>query len=193
MSLKENVDYVKEELNSEEKFLEGFVKVERFYKKNKLIIIAGIVIILGGVIGLYTTKSMQASNKLDANIAFNKVLENPKDTSAMNTLKDKSTQLYQVAQFIQASKENKNADIQVKYLKDLVDYKKALDAKDINQLNTISMQSDFLLKEFAIFNKALLQVNEGKFGDAKATLKLIPKDSKASDLVNVLNHYLVTK
>lgn len=193
MSLKENVDYVKEELNSEEKFLEGFVKVERFYKKNKLIIIAGIVIVVGLVIGLYTTKSMQDSNKLDANIAFNKVLENPKDNDAMNTLKDTSTQLYQVAQFIQASKENKTADIQVKYLKDLVDYKKALDAKDINKLNDVSMQSDFLLKEFAIFNKALLQVNEAKFADAKATLKLIPEDSKVSDLVNVLNHYLVTK
>ncbi len=33
MSLKENVDYVKDELNTEEKFLESFVKVERFYKK----------------------------------------------------------------------------------------------------------------------------------------------------------------
>jgi predicted negative regulator of RcsB-dependent stress response len=193
MSLKENVDYVKEELNSEEKFLEGFVKVERFYKKNKLIMIAAVVIVVGVVIGLYTTKSMQVSNKLDANIAFNKVLENPKDNDAMNTLKDKSTQLYQVAQFIQASKENKTADIQVKYLKELVDYKKALDAKDINKLNDVSMQNDFLLKEFAIFNKALLQVNEAKFADAKATLKLIPEDSKVSDLVNVLNHYLVTK
>ncbi len=37
MSLKENMDFVKEELNSEEKFLEGFVKLERFFKKYKLI------------------------------------------------------------------------------------------------------------------------------------------------------------
>lgn len=35
MSLKENVDFVKNELNSEEKFLESFVKIERFYKKIK--------------------------------------------------------------------------------------------------------------------------------------------------------------
>lgn len=33
MSLKENVEFVKKELDSEEKFLESFVKVERFYKK----------------------------------------------------------------------------------------------------------------------------------------------------------------
>lgn len=193
MSLKENVDYVKEELNSEEKFLEGFVKVERFYKKYKLIIIAAVVIVIGSIIGLYTTKSIQESNKLEANIAFNKVIENPKDSAAMATLKEKSAQLYQVAQFIEANKAGKVADIQVKYLKELSDYQTALNAKDINKLNSVSMQNDFLLKEFAIFNKALLQVNEGKFEDAKVTLKLIPSDSKASDLVNILNHYLVTK
>lgn len=193
MSLKENVDYVKEELNSEEKFLEGFVKVERFYKKYKFIIIAAVVIVIGAIIGLYITKSMQETAKLEANIAFNKILEDSKDTAALDTLKEKNEQLYQVAQFIKASKEGKTADIQVKYLKDLVEYQKALDAKDINKLNDVSMQNDFLLKEFAIFNKALLQVNEGKFNDAKATLKLIPADSKASDLVNILNHYLVTK
>ncbi|WP_072679752.1 hypothetical protein [Arcobacter sp. LA11] len=193
MSLKENVNYVKEELNSEEKFLESFVKVERFYKKNKLIIIAAVVIVIGAVIGLYTTKNIQESNKLDANIAYNKLIENPKDSAAMATLKEKNLQLYQVAQFVQATKDGKEADIQVKYLKELNDYQKALNAKDINKLNSVSMQNDFLLKEFAIFNKALIQVNDGKFEDAKATLKLIPVDSKASELVNILNHYLVTK
>lgn len=193
MSLKENVDYVKEELNSEEKFLESFVKVERFYKKNKLIIIVAVVIVLGAIIGLYTTQSMQASNQVEANKAFNALIDNPKDTEASATLKEKSLQLYQVAQFIQATKDGKTADIQVKYLKELGDYQNALNAKDINKLNSVSMQNDFLLKEFAIFNKALLQVNEGKFEDAKATLKLIPTDSKASELVNILNHYLVTK
>lgn len=193
MSLKENVDYVKEELNTEEKFLEGFVKVERFYKKNKLIIISLIVIILGALIAFYVTKSVQSSNKLEANVAFNKVLENPKDIDAMNILKEKNKQLFQVAEYIQAVKEGKNSDTQVKYLKDLALYQKALETNDVEKLNNLSMQNDFLLKEFAIFNKALILTQNGKFEDAKAALKLIPSDSKVNDLVNVLKHYLVTK
>lgn len=193
MSLKENVDYVKEELNTEEKFLEGFVKVERFYKRNKLIIISLVVIILGALIAFYVTKSVQSSNKLEANVAFNKVLENPKDIDAMNILKEKNKQLFQVAEYIQAVKEGKNSDTQVKYLKDLALYQKALETNDIQKLNNLSMQNDFLLKEFAIFNKALILTQEGKFEDAKAALKLIPSDSKVNDLVNVLKHYLVTK
>lgn len=193
MSLKENVNYVKDELNTEEKFLEGFVKIERFYKKNKLIVIALVVIIIGAVIGIYVTKSIQSSNKLEANIAFNKVLENPKDLESMNILKEKNKQLFQIAEYIQAVKEGKTSDTQVKYLKDLVSYQKALETNNVEELNNLSMQNDFLLKEFAIFNRALILTNEGKFEDAKATLKLIPNDSKVNDLVNVLKHYLVTK
>jgi predicted negative regulator of RcsB-dependent stress response len=189
MSLKDNVDYVKGEISSEEKFLESFVKVERFYKKNKMIIVLAIIVALGIIIGLYVTKSIQASNKLDANIAFSKVLENPKDTQALNTLKEKNEQLFQVAKFI----EDKNYDIQVKYLKEISEYKKALDKNDIAKLNSLSMQNDFLLKEFAIFNKALLLTKQGKYEDAKVALKLIPENSQVNNLANILKHYLVTK
>lgn len=193
MSLKDNVNYVKDELNTEEKFLESFVKVERFYKKNKVIIIAAIVLLIGGTIAYFTTQSIQAQNKLEANIAFNKVLENPKDAESLAKLKEKNEQLFQVAQYIEASKEGKVADVQVKFLKELSEYKLALEKNDINKLNSVSMQNDFLLKEFAIFNKALIQTQNGKFEDAKATLQLIPSDSQVSQLVNVLKHYLATK
>ncbi len=193
MSIKDNVDFVKEELNSEEKFLEGFVKIERFYKKYKLIIITAVVIVVGGIIGYYVSNYFKKQTKLEANIAFNKVLENPNDKAALDTLKEKNKQLFQVAKFMQASKDEITSDIQVKFLKELTSYEKALSNKNIEQLNTLSMNNDFLLKEFAIFNKALIQTNEGKYEDAKATLQLIPVDSKVNDLVNVLKHYLVTK
>ena len=193
MSLKDDVNYVKDELSSEEKFLEGFVKTERFYKKNKILIIAVVVILLGSLIGFYATKYIQEQNKLESNIAFNKVLESPTNSEALATLKEKNEQLLQVAQYINAVKEGKTVDVQVKYLKELTTYQKALATKDTDKLNSVSMQNDFLLKEFAIFNKALIQADEGKYEDAKATLKLIPADSKVSDLVDVLKHYLVTK
>ena len=193
MSLKENVDYVKEELNSQEKFLESFVKIERFYKKYKVLIIAVVVIVIGAIVGLYVTKTIQDSNKLDANIAFNKFMEDPTDDEAKNILKGKSKQLYEVAIYAQALKTGEIADTQLKYLKELVDYQKALEENSIEKLTSVSMERDFLLKEFAIFNKALLLTKEGKFEDAKAALKLIPSDSQVSDLVSALNHYLVSK
>ncbi|MGB0989385.1 MAG: hypothetical protein ACPGUI_01010 [Halarcobacter sp.] len=193
MSLKENVDYVKEELNSEEKFLEGFVRVERFYKKYKIIIILALIVIIGLVIGLYATKTIQVSNKLDANIAFNKLMENPDDAEAKSTLKDKSQQLYEVALYAQSLEKGQFNETELRYFKQLVAYQKALEEQNIDKLNEVSMEKDFLLKEFAIFNKALIQAKEGKYEDAKATLNLIPADSQVNNLVTALKHYLVTK
>lgn len=193
MSMKENVNFVKDELNSEEKFLEGFVKVERFYKKFKSLIlgVGGLVIVLA--IAFSVNSYMEDENKIKANIAFDKIILNPNDKDALATLKETNKSLYNVALFLQAKEENKSADVQIKYLKELALYQKALEKKSITDLGNLSMENDFLLKEFAIFNKALLLANEGKFNEAKTALNLIPQSSKAYELSSLLKHYLLTK
>ncbi|MGD9554602.1 MAG: hypothetical protein AB7D96_00165 [Arcobacteraceae bacterium] len=193
MSLKENVEFVKKELDSEEKFLESFVKVERFYKKNKKILLAGVVALVVGVSGYSIKNYVNAQNKAQSNIAFTQFLNDNNNEAALATLKDTNTRLYNVALYIK-SKNGPTADVvNDKYLGTLVAYKKAIEEKNIEQLNTLSMQKDFLLKEFALFNKALILTQEGEYSQAKQTLQLIQKDSQVSDLVALLNHYLLTK
>ncbi len=109
------------------------------------------------------------------------------------TLKQKDEKLYEIAQYLNAKDEGKTVQVDIKFLKEITEYEKALKEKNIEKLNEVSMQNDFLLKEFAIFNKALIQTQNGKYEECKATLKLIPADSKVNDLVNVLKHYLATK
>ena len=193
MSTKENVDYIKEELSSQEKFLENFVKGERFYKKYKILIFAFIAIAIIGSIGTVIKGSIDESNKVKANLAFNKILQNSNDSEALLELKNTNEKLYEVALFLQAKKDAKSAEITLPLLKELSQYQEALSNKNIEKLNNLSMQNDFLLKEFAIFNKALLLANEGKYDDAKTALKLIPQTSKAFELANLLNHYLLVK
>lgn len=193
MSLKENVDFVKQELNSEEKFIESFVKVERFYKKYKKALIAAVAIIVIGSIGYTVKNSINASNKAQANVAFNKILTDVNDKEALATLKDTSLRLYNVALYLQAKAENKELEVNARYLSHLLEYDKALQTSDVEKLNSLSMQNDFLLKEFALFNKALIFTQQEKYEDARQTLKLIKQDSKVSDLVTLLNHYLLTK
>lgn len=193
MSIKENVDYVKTELSSEEKFLENFVKSERFFKKYKTLIFGVITALIIGVIAFFIKNAIDESNKFEANIAFNKVLVNNNDAQALATLKEKNQQLYDVAKFLQLKNETKPEEINLPLLKELSKYQIALNEKSISQLDNLSMQNDFLLKEFAIFNKALFLTNEGKFSEAKTTLALIPQTSKAYELAKLLNHYLLTK
>lgn len=193
MSIKENVDYVKTELSSEERFLENFVKSERFFKKYKTLIFGLIIAIIIGTIAILIKNITDKSNKFEANIAFSKVLENSNDTQALATLKEKNRQLYDVALFLQTKKDAQSVDINLPILKELSKYQVALNNKSISELDNLSMQNDFLLKDFAIFNKALFLTNEGKFAEAKTTLTLIPQTSKAYELAKLLNHYLLTK
>jgi hypothetical protein len=193
MSLKENVDFVKDELNSEEKFIEGFVKVEKFYKKFKALIIGLSVIIVVAIVGLSIKSYTDEQNRIASNIAFDKVIENPKDQASLDTLKNTNNKLYQVALYINSKKEGKVIDTNIPYLKELSQYQKALSNKSVEELSKISMQNKFLLKEFAIFNKALILTKDGKYKEARIALNLIPASSKASELSNLLKHYLLTK
>lgn len=192
MSLKEDVGYIKNELSSEEKFIENFVKGERFFKKYKTLIIAVVVILIIGLIGFTVKKSIDNSNKHDANIALSQFLENG-DEKALETLKNKNEKLYEVALFLQAKKDNKIASIELPLLKELVKFQTATASNNIEELNSLSMQNDFLLKEFALFNKALILVNKGKYEEAKKELSQISQTSKAYELATLLNHYLLTK
>ena len=192
MSLKEDVGYIKNELSSEEKFIENFVKGERFFKKYKTLIIAAVVILIIGLIGFTVKKSIDNSNKHDANIALSQFLENG-DEKALETLKNKNEKLYEVALFLQAKKDNKIPSIELPLLKELVKFQTATASNNIEELNSLSMQNDFLLKEFALFNKALILVNEGKYEEAKKELSQISQTSKAYELATLLNHYLLTK
>lgn len=193
MSLKENINFVKEELNSEEKFIESFVKVERFYKKNKILVIVVVAVAVLAIGGITTKNVIGASNKKEANIAFNAILNDPNDKTALATLERTNHKLYEVAQYLKAKKENKPVEINVPFLKNLTQYTAAIQDENIDKLNSLSMQGDFLLKEFALFNKALILAKSSKYVDAKETLKLIPETSKVNDLVVLLDHYLLTK
>lgn len=193
MGTKENIQYIKEELSSEEKFLEGFVKVERFYKKYKNIIIAVAAIIIIAVIGSLISSYMDQQNKAAANAAFSKILQDPNDQEALATLKDKNEKLYEIANYLNAKKEGKIVEINVEFLKELALYEKAIKSSDIAALSSLSLNDKFLLKENALFNKALLETKSGNYKAAKETLSQIPSDSKINNMVSLLKHFLASK
>lgn len=193
MAVKENVQFIKDELSSEEKFIESFVKVERFYKKNKLLIITLLVALVAFIIGYSVYGYVKESNKQKANIAFNSFLLNNNDDKALESIKEYNSKLYEVALFIKTKNSDNTHIPDVLFLDSLAKYKNALEKQNQEELTLLSQEKNFLLKEFALFNKALLEVQEGNIDKAKETLKLIPTDSQIKELVNLLNHYIIVK
>jgi len=189
MSVKENVDFIKKEIDSEETFLESFFKLEKFYKKNKKALISIVSIVVLGFIGNSIYTYMQEQSKLEANRLLNKVLYNPNDTASLEQLKTKNKTLYNLALF----KKDNTASVDVEFLKELAIYNKAIKENNINELATISSNQQFILKDFAIFNQALLQAQNKDYTSARETLKLIPISSEVSKLSKILEHFLLTK
>ncbi len=192
MSIKDDVNYIKNELSSEEKFLESFVKTERFFKKYKKLIFGFIILaIVGSVVFLVKTK-LDEKNLYEANIALSNFLENGNQNS-LDELKEKNRDLYEIALYLDAKNEFKNADINLKYLKELLDFQVALLNSNQSELDLVSKKADFLLKDYAIFNQALILVNNQKYAEAREILGKISQDSRAFELATLLKHYLVTK
>lgn len=189
MSLKEDVNNIKKEISAEESYMESIFKIEKNFKKykNSIIIISSIIIL--SIVGIYVSNYFNEQNNIQANIAFNKLLKNPNDKEASAVLQTKNPTLYKILQY----KLDDTKEIDQEFFKELAFYTKAIKEQNINKLNTVTQKQDFILKDFALFNKALIQAKESKFIDAKETLKLIAITSEVSPMAKMLEHYLLTK
>ncbi len=189
MSLQDNVKYIKDEISTEEKFFESFFKLEKLWKNYKVAIISIASVVLIAAIGINVNTYLQTQNKIKANQAFNTFTANPQDTKAGATLKEINPQLFVIADYMVNKKDATN----IQFLDNIAKYNNAVNNNDIESINKTILQSDFLLKEYAIFQKALMQTLNNNYKDAKETIKLIPDNSPISQLSNKLKHYLLTK
>jgi len=189
VSLKENIDYVKQEISTEESFMESFFKIEKFYKRYKTTIIIVVAIVLLGTIGYSTSNYITLQNKIEANKIFNQLLENPNNNEALAALKEKNPKLYNIALFMQDSSTTNDME----YLKELSLYSQAIKEENVDKLTSVTQSQDFLLKDFALFNKALILAQKKQFKEAKNSLQEIPLNSNLNVLVQMLEHYLLTK
>lgn len=189
MSLKEDVNYIKKEISAEESYMESVFKIEKTWKKYKTSIIGVTAVVIISVIGFYVSEYFTKQNKIQANIAFSTLLKNPTDKEAIAVLQAKNPKLYEILQY----KQNDTKIIDAEFFKELALYTKAINEQNLDNLNTVTQKQGFILKDFALFNKALIQAKESKFTDAKETLKLIGTKSEVSPMSKMLEHFLLTK
>jgi len=191
MSLKENVSAIKEEISTQEQFFESFFKLEKFYKKYKLLIFGITGLILAYFISSAVLDYKQEQNTISSNNAYNAVLLDQKDSINLAILKDSNKKLLDIAMY--QTSNDKTKAIDVEFLKDIVVYNKAIQANNIKALNNLIINPNFILKDFALFNKALILSNKKDYISAKETLRMIPKESAVYSLASMLEHFLLTK
>jgi primosomal protein N' len=193
MSIKDNVDFIKDELSAEEKFFENFFKLENIWKKYKKAIVAVGVVAVISFVGSSIYNYVQTQNKIEANNAYSVLQENPSDTKAKETLKQIDQNLYALSQYVQNNKNKTYSDIDAQFLDKIAKYNIAIEKGDQKTIDQLILDDKFLLNDYATFQKALLQAINKDYKGAKKTIALIPENSAVSQLSNQLKHFLLTK
>ena len=195
MSLKENIEMVKEELNSEEQFFEKAVQTERFVKKYKNTLIGAVTVaVLSIVAG--SAYNITTQNKIDeANTAFNILIADSSDQVAQEQLKTLNPKLFDVWSLSQALKTKdqealrglQNSDALV--VADFAAYQLSAIQEDEAGLQSYAQKSSALFKDLAVIESAILLMEKGDKATAQAKLVMIDINSPVYELAQSLAHY----
>lgn len=189
MSLKQNVNYIKEEINNDEKMLEGLIRIESWYKRYKIPLIILVALLVVGGVG-YSLNNYYQEQQSQKNAQFyQKALMG--DENAIASLKDSQSKLYDLYLFQKALKEQ-----DAKTLKTLESSKDPMIAKLSKQQNA---SLDKNLQELNSSNStdlgyleaAYLEIQKGNIKEAKSILAKIPNDSTIKEIANALEHLTI--
>lgn len=195
MSLKENMDMVKDELNSEEKFFEKAVITEKFVKKYKNVMIgslAAIVLVVGANLAY---EASEQSKRDSANSAVLALSKNAKDAKALSELKSSSPALYDVWTFSQAVVDKDEATLKglknskTLIVNDLAGYELAQDTNDAGALDSYALKQGAIYKDLALVQSAILLMDSGKIQEAREELTKVSKESSLANIAKALLHY----
>ncbi|MGE4471419.1 hypothetical protein [uncultured Sulfuricurvum sp.] len=195
MSLKENMDALKEELNSEEKFFESAIRTERFikrYQKPLIAVVAASLLAVGGAIAYQAYKNGKIES---SNAAFNVLLTNPSDTKAEQTLKNDNPELYDLWRLSRGIAQNdvtildslKNSE--AFGVADIAGYETAAIKGDAKMLEEYTKKQGALYKDIALLELAVKAIEEGNVATARQKIALIPEDSPIFQAGQALSHY----
>lgn len=195
MSLKENVEFIKEELSSEEKLFEKAVQTERFFKKYKKSIIAALSLIIIVALGDAAYKIKEQNRIEEANAQLAVLTKNPTDMQAQNRLKELSPKLYAAWSFAQAIATNdtkklnelKNSKLPV--INDLAAYEVAARSADVKGLESYALRQQAVYKDLALAESAVIYMNKNETAKAKEKLAMIGENSPLKGVASILNHY----
>jgi hypothetical protein len=195
LSLKENLEMVKDELNSEEKFFEKAVITERFVKKYKKPLIGAVVAVVLVVAGNLIYTASEQNRVASANETLAVLEKNPKDTAALARLESLSPALHDVWLYSQAIAQENAAELEkLKNSKALIVndtsiYEAAQNKKDLASLEAYSEKQNAIYKDLSVVMSAVLLMNEGKTDEAHGKLEMIGSSSPLAQVASALMHY----
>jgi hypothetical protein len=199
LSIKENVQAIKEGLSGEEKIFETAVNLEKYYNKYKLYIWGVLIAVIAYIIVSAVNASNEEERIAKANAAFSTLMAKSDDAKALKALKQSSPNLYDLHRFREAMKAS-----DVKTLKelrnskafgiaDMATYQYAVLSDDHEALEDYVNDGAIYFKDIAILNVASTYIKQTKLKKAKKLLAQIDAQSPFYEQAQMLMHFGIAK
>ena len=188
MGIKENLQAVKEEISTEEQFLEGMIKSERFFKRNKKYLLAILVVCVVGSIG-YSIQTMMETDRLkQSNEAYMTLLSDPSNAQALSILKQKNDKLYTMYELQLALTTNdKDVLTRLSNATDMV--VSAIASYGLSQVDKQSVPKGELFAGMVALQEGYALLKDAKINEAKVKFAQIDINSPLKQVAQNLEHY----
>ncbi|EPM5346665.1 hypothetical protein ACTJ3L_000360 [Campylobacter jejuni] len=187
MGLKDNLKAVKNELNTEEQFIENFIKGERFIRKYKFYISAVVIILVAWFAGNFIISKINDYKTKEANEIYANLIQDPSNKNLLEQLKNKNTNLYAIFLLKENINDFNNTALQN-------ELKQIYSNTQTNTLlkNIIALSfgdKSIFLKNYDKLLEAYKFLEQNKIEEANVLLSQIKENSSLNQIAKNLKHY----
>lgn len=186
MSLKQNVDYIKTEINNDEKMLEGLIRFEGWFKRYKIPLLVAFVLVVILAVG-YEINNLYVQNQQDKlALLYDKALSG--DEEALKSLEKSQSRLYDLYRFSKAIQAGDKETLKLlqssqdEMIAKLAKYQYASLTQDLATLDSS------LSGELGYLQAAFLEIQKGNTKEAKNILSKIQINSPTKEIAEMLEH-----
>ncbi|EAM0272559.1 hypothetical protein FXB36_00370 [Campylobacter jejuni] len=187
MGLKDNLKAVKNELNTEEQFIENFIKGERFIRKYKFYISAVVIILVAWFAGNFIISKINDYKTKEANEIYANLIQDPSNKNLLEQLKNKNTNLYTIFLLKENINDLNNTAFQNE-LKQI--YNNAQTNTLLKNIIALSLgDKSIFLKNYDKLLEAYKLLEQNKIEEANVLLSRIKENSSLNQIAKNLKHY----
>lgn len=187
MGLKDNLKAVKNELNTEEQFIENFIKGERFIRKYKFYISAVVIILVAWFAGNFIISKINDYKTKEANEIYANLIQDPSNKNLLEQLKNKNTNLYAIFLLKENINDFNNTALQNE-LKQI--YNNAQTNTLLKNIIALSLgDKSIFLKNYDKLLEAYKFLEQNKIEEANVLLSQIKENSSLNQIAKNLKHY----
>ncbi|ECH7263984.1 hypothetical protein FP570_02925 [Campylobacter upsaliensis] len=174
-------------MNTEEQFLENFIKGERFIRKYKLYLVSFVIIFVLWLIVSFVMDTIKESNVRESNEIYANLLVKNDDKILLDKLKNKNLNLYAI--FLMQKLTQNPTNTQILQKLNALSENEKIEPLFRNIIALANNDKSIFLKDYAKILEAYVLLGQKKIEEANVLLAQIKSNTPLEKIAKNLKHY----